>query len=227
MTDGNYTHYVLLVDRTGSMQAIRAETENGIRHYVAEQQKLPGRATLSLYQFDAWHKQNETGQPYGDMVTQVENVTDFTPVAEVPDYVLVPRGNTPLLDAFGYTVTETGEKLAALPEHQRPSKVYFTIATDGQENWSREWTKERVKALTEQQQRDYGWQFTYIGANQDAFAEARGMGIPLAAAMDYSATPGGTASAWASASSATVRSRKTDAPIAYTGAERKAAREEK
>lgn len=211
MTDRDYTHYVILVDRTGSMVTIKTETESGIREYVKEQQALPGKATLSLYQFDAWHdRANEarTGRHAGSMTTQVEKIADFAHISGVPDYTLVPRGNTPLLDAVGMTVTETGEKLAALPEDRRPGVVIFVIATDGEENWSTEWTRERVKALIEQQERDYGWKFTYLGANVDAFAEAGAIGIAASSSLGYRASSGGTQSAWGSASrwSASTRS---------------------
>jgi hypothetical protein len=104
----------------------------------------------------------------------------------VPHCHLEPRGNTALLDAVGRAIVETGERLRALPENERPGLVVFVIVTDGQENSSREYTKARVKEMIEHQQNVYKWQFTYLGANQDAFAEAGGMGIRLAGAAHYS-----------------------------------------
>lgn len=207
MTDSTYTHYVILVDRTGSMWNIKYDTEGGIRQYVAEQKKLPGKATLSLYQFDAWHPE-QPGTGWGgeaQFTAHVDKIADFASLGQVPEYTLVPRGNTPLLHAVGTAVTETGERLAALPEDQRPGVVIFVIATDGEENWSHrlsppsQWTKESVKGLITQQQEQYGWKFTYIGANVDAFREAGDMGIAAAAALGFRASHSGTQSAWGSA----------------------------
>lgn len=218
MTDPTYTHYVLLIDRTGSMSAIRAETEQGIRHFVDEQRKLTPegeRATLSLYEFDAWQDPGDSA-----MVTKVGTVEDFTSLNGVKDYYLSPRGYTPLLDAVGITMTQTGEKLAAMAEDQRPGKVYFVIATDGGENWSREWTRQRVRDLITQQQEQYGWQIVYIGANQDAFAEAGGIGIHAQGTMNYAATRSGAQSAWSTTSSAVARSRAGGQSVSYTADER-------
>lgn len=52
MTDPGYTHYIVIVDRSGSMTRIKADTEGGVRQFAAGQEKVPGRKTLSLYQFD-------------------------------------------------------------------------------------------------------------------------------------------------------------------------------
>jgi hypothetical protein len=229
MTDATYTHYVILVDRTGSMEIIAKETEAGIAEYVREQAKLEGRATLTLYEFDSWHDQPLGGHAKwdGNIHLQVNTVCDFADISEVPAYHLVPRGMTPLLDAVGMTVTETGEKLAALPESKRPGMVIFVIVTDGQENDSKEWTSERVRSLTQQQERDYGWRFTYLGANQDAFAQAGDIGIAAAAAVNYNASHAGTQNAWGAAGKFSARTR-TAGPggqSAYTQAERDAAEE--
>lgn len=231
MTDSNYTHYVLLVDRTGSMESIAKETETGIAEYVREQAKLEGRATLTLYEFDSWHgdlAQGRHQQWDGSQHLMVNTVCDFAPIGEVPAYHLVPRGMTPLLDAVGMTVTETGERLAARPEAERPGLVIFVIVTDGGENASREWTRERVRNLISQQERDYGWRFTYLGANQDAFTEAGAMGIPVAATVNYAASHAGTQNAWGAGAKWSARTRQAGPggqSVSYTQAERDSAEE--
>ena len=57
---------------------------------------------------------------------------------------------------------------------------------DGLENASVEFSREQVREMIERQQTHYDWQFTYLGANQDAFAEAGGMGIHADGVADYS-----------------------------------------
>lgn len=189
MTDPSYRHYVIIIDRSGSMYSIREDAEGGVARFIEDQKALGGKATLSLYEFDDRHTA----------------VHSFTPLDRVRKYVLVPRGSTALLDACGFAITQEGEKLAAMPAGERPGKVIVLIATDGGENCSREYSKEQVAKLTTTQNKVYGWQFLYVGANQDAFAEAGGMGIGGQAAMSYAATPAGTRSAYDSSSAAATR----------------------
>lgn len=231
MTDSSYTHYAILVDRSGSMGSIAKETETGIAEYIREQARLDGKATISLYEFDAWQPQpGRHAAQDGRLATQVNAVYNFAPIGiMLPPYRLVPRGFTPLLDAVGLTVTETGEKLAALPGDERPGLVIFVIVTDGGENYSQEWTRERVKSLTQQQERDYGWRFTYLGANQDAFSEAAAMGMNVNSAMNYAASSSGTRNAWGSAGKWSARTRHAGPggqSVSYSSAEREASAEE-
>lgn len=159
------TDITVVMDRSGSMVSCQQDMEGGLNTFIEEQKKQPGAALFTLVQFD----------------TTYEFVHKGMPIRDVPKCRLVPRGGTALLDAIGQAVQETGERLNAIPEDQRPGLVVFVIITDGQENSSREWTLEKVKSLITQQQDAYKWQFTFLGANQDAFAAAGGMGIPSAA----------------------------------------------
>ena len=210
MTNSNYTHYVLIIDRSGSMSSIRAVTENGIRSFIEEQQAVGGHATLSLYQFDHEH----------------ETVHSFAQLANVPAYFLLPRGSTALLDAIGFAFTKEGEKLAHMSEYVRPGKVVVVIATDGGENSSSEYKRSQIKDMITTQQDAYGWQVTYIGANQDSFAEAGDIGIVGAATMDYAATTRGTQSAWRGVSTASAGfASGQSATVCYTDDQRDAARD--
>jgi hypothetical protein len=107
------------------------------------------------------------------------------PVADIGPLVLQPRGNTALLDSMARLILESGRRLAKLPEEQRPGTVIVAIMTDGLENSSREWTHGAVKQLVERQTTDYGWQFLYMGADQDAIEVGSQMGIPAAQSVTY------------------------------------------
>jgi len=155
------TDVVLVVDRSGSMSICREEAENGINHFIEEQKKAPGECLFSLVQFD----------------TEYEFVHRGIPIKDVPKYTLSPRGMTALLDAVGKAINETGERLSKMEEPSRPGLVIFVIVTDGQENSSHEFKKDQIKEMIEFQQNTYQWKFTFLGANQDAFAEAGGLGI--------------------------------------------------
>lgn len=168
----------LVVDRSGSMQSIREDAEGGINAFIQEQAKQPGEALLTLVQFD----------------TEYEFVHRATPISRVPPYKLVPRGSTALLDAVGRAINETGERLVKMPEGDRPGLVVFVITTDGQENSSKEFSKVQIKEMIERQQSKYNWHFTFLAANQDAFAEAGGLGINAAGAANFA--PDKVQAAW-------------------------------
>jgi uncharacterized protein YegL len=165
------TDITLVIDRSGSMESIREDAEGGVNAFIREQAKQPGEALLTLVQFD----------------TEYDFIHKGVPVKQVPAYELVPRGSTALLDAVGRAINETGERLAKMAEPDRPGLVIFVIVTDGQENSSHEFSKARIKEKIEQQQAKYHWQFTFLGANQDAFAEAGGMGIHASGVANYAA----------------------------------------
>ena len=170
MTDSNLTHLYFLLDRSGSMVSLREDTIGGFDTFIAEQRTAPGRCRVTLAQFD-----NEYDEVYADR-----------DIATVPSLVLVPRGSTALLDALGRLVVTAGERLAALPEQDRPGSVIVGVMTDGYENASRDWTHGRIKALIEQQSTGYGWQFLYLGADQDAIEEGAKMGFAAGKSMTYS-----------------------------------------
>ena len=84
------------------------------------------------------------------------------------------------MDAVGKTIVSVGEKLAALPESERPIKVIMMIQTDGYENASKEFSSETLKALITKQTNDYNWQFMFLGADLMAVNAAQSWGIHAA-----------------------------------------------
>ena len=163
------TDITLVIDRSGSMEEIRTDAEGGVNAFIREQAQQPGEALLTLVQFDDEH----------------EFVHRGIPIKQTPAYTLVPRGSTALLDAVGRAINETGDRLAKMPEQHRPGLVIFVIVTDGLENSSREFSKARVKEMIQRQQSQYNWHFTFLGADQDAFAEAGGMGIAAGGTANF------------------------------------------
>ncbi len=169
MTNPNLTHLYFLLDRSGSMQSIKDDTEGGFNAFIEEQRKQPGDCRVTLAQFD-----DQYDEVYRDL-----------PLADVPPLQLQPRGSTALLDSIGRLVGEAGARLAALPEDQRPGIVVVGIMTDGHENASRELTHPQVKQLIERQSTDYSWQFLYLGADQDAIEVGSSIGVSAAHSMTY------------------------------------------
>lgn len=169
------THISVLLDRSGSMEAVKDETISGFNHFLKEQKAVGANAWFTLVQFDS---------------ESTDVVHEAKPVRDVPNLngdTYQPRGSTPLLDALGQTIDSTGRSLAAIPETNRPDKVVFVVITDGQENASHKFTKSKVKEMINHQMEKYNWQFIYLGANQDAFAEAGAVGIAMGTAANFDA----------------------------------------
>ncbi len=214
MTRSTLTHLYFLLDRSGSMQSIKTDTEGGFAAFVEEQRTTTGECRVTLAQFD----------------DRYEVVLSDVPVADVGPLVLQPRGSTALLDAIGRLVTDAGASLEALPEAKRPGTVVVAIMTDGLENASREWTHPAIKALVEQQTNAYGWQFLYMGADQDAVEVGHSLGVHADHAVTYGR---GNVAAVMTATSAKLtglRQARSVNPAAmmrsYTQAEREAAAED-
>ena len=165
----NLTEIVLVVDRSGSMAAIQSDAEGGVNTFIAEQKKQEGEANLTLVEFDDQYKFVHLG----------------IPVQEAREYKLVPRGSTALLDAVGNAINQTVERLRVVEEEHQPACVIFVICTDGHENSSKEFKKAQIKALIERQKKEHNWQFTFLGADADAFGDARSMGINIHCTAQY------------------------------------------
>lgn len=159
----------LVVDRSGSMESIREDAQGGINAFIRDQSESDGEALVTLVQFD----------------TQYEFVHRGVPVQDVPEFKLVPRGGTALLDAVGRAINETGNRLDKMAESDRPGLVIFVVMTDGQENSSCEFKLADIRKMIQHQQDAYSWQFTFLGADQDAFAEAQAMGMAAGGHGNY------------------------------------------
>lgn len=201
-----YTHVLVIVDRSGSMSVIKEDTQGGLNTYVADQAAQPGECRITLVEFD----------------TKIDTVHQDVAAADMPSYVLHPRGGTALYDAIGQSCSELGAALAAKPEEERPAHVVVVILTDGHENSSREYTLPVVKEMVERQTAEWNWEFTFLGANQDAVLTGQGLGIAFERSLTYAATPDGVANTFAVASASTSMLR-SGGGFHYSQADRDAA----
>ena len=78
-------------------------------------------------------------------------------------------------DAIGRTIDNIGGRLDK--SAAKPDKVIVVVLTDGQENASREYTRERVAEMIKHQQEKYAWEFVFLAANQDAFEAGAALNI--------------------------------------------------
>ena len=162
MSNQNHTHITVILDRSGSMESIRDATIAGFNAFLEAQRSVPGKATLSLVQFDSQDA--------------YEVVHRFRSIQEVPDLTrdtFVPRDGTPLLDALGRGINDLEQRLSALADVDRPARAIIAIITDGAENASREFTKAMIVDRIAAKRKD-GWQFVFLSADLEAINEAVG-----------------------------------------------------
>lgn len=194
------TELVFILDRSGSMAGLEADTIGGFNSMIAKQRLTPGEAVVSTVLFD-----HET-QVIHDRVP-LEQVRDLTR----NDYYV--RGCTALLDAVGGAIHHIGNVHKYARKEDVPGKTLFIITTDGMENASKRYDYRKVKEMIERQKSKYGWEFLFLGANIDAAKEAARFGISADRAANYHADHKGTAVIY-EAVNAAVCSVRASRPLA-------------
>jgi len=158
-----------VLDESGSMGRIAQAARDGFNEYLEEQVAHGGQTWWTLTTF-ANHPRTRFAVIPG---------AEVRPLGD--DYS--PHGMTALYDAVGRSVTKTRAYLETLGD-DRPSDVIVVILTDGMENVSRRWTARQVFDLITEAE-DSGWQFVFLGANQDSWSVAQNMGIRKGAVVDW------------------------------------------
>lgn len=210
----NKTDITVILDRSGSMNRVKADTIGGFNNFVETQRKVKGQASLSLIQFD-------------DQYEVLYINKDIALADKLTDETFLPRGMTALLDAVGITINSAGQRFAALPTEERPDKVLFVILTDGFENASKEYKSSKINEMITHQRGKYKWEFMFIGANQDAVLSAQEIGIPASAALTYAGNAKGTEILYSRVASkiASYRQSENAAALQFTDEDRKEQKE--
>jgi hypothetical protein len=167
MTENTSTHLIVIVDRSGSMSSIRNDMIGGLETFLDAQRAIPGALTVDWVQFDN----------VAEFVHRGANVADVTVTLE-------PRGGTALYDAIGLALNDFTARYDAMAVEARPANVQVVIVTDGAENSSTEYSTETVRGLIVTNTAR-GFEFVYLGANQDAVLVAREMGIRADSSMTF------------------------------------------
>lgn len=165
---------VVITDRSGSTESIKNDIIGGFNSFIAEQQKVPGEANVTVVLFDG----------------QYELLQDRVPLAQavlMDNSNFQPRGSTSLHDAIGVTIN----RFKQLHSQGEATKAIFAIMTDGEENSSREFTGPQVKALVTEVQEKFGWEVLFLAANQDASLAGGTLGVKGASTMSFAANAAG------------------------------------
>ena len=159
------TELYFVLDRSGSMSDLVRSTIDGFNEMLGRQRRdAAGELVVSTVLFD-------------DDATVLHShvpVADVRPLTE-REYTI--GGCTALLDALGGAIEHAVRHQRRAQPDRRAQNVVFVVITDGYENASRRYTRERVRGLVKRETAEYGWEFLYLGANIDSFAAAGSIGI--------------------------------------------------
>ena len=193
-------HFVL--DRSGSMWEVMLDTIGGFNAFLEGQQAdQNGKCFMNLYQFDHEYQIVYQNVP----IKEVELLNKET---------FVPRGQTSLLDAIGRTIS------CVKLEGEDDIKNIVVILTDGHENSSQEFDYKTISKMIEEKEKA-GWEFVFLGANQDAIKTAGGLGIKKNSAMTYAQTPQNMRACFNGLSNAISRTRSGEnSNVIFTPKER-------
>lgn len=197
----NKTSINVILDSSGSMQSLLNDTLGGFNKFLSDQRDIEGEVVFTLCTFSNDHRLVHDCVP----LASVENLTGAT---------YTPGGGTALLDAMGATIESVSKKIAAMQEADRPAKIIFLVMTDGEENQSKVWTREKLKALVQEQEKN-GVQFVFLGANIDAFQQASSFGMGTQNSINYKSTSRGTSQLYSSIS-ASIGNYRTNNSVGAT-----------
>lgn len=173
------TELVFIIDKSGSMSGLEADTIGGFNSLIEKQKKEDGKCFVSTVLFSS------ESQVIHDRV-DIDSVKPMTG----KDYV--PSGCTALIDAIGGAVHHISNIHKYARPEDVPENTVFVITTDGMENASHIYTSGKVKEMIEHQKKEYGWEFIFVGANIDSVDTAEKFGIDEDRAVNYISDSKGT-----------------------------------
>ncbi|NBJ16961.1 MAG: VWA domain-containing protein [Dehalobacter sp. 4CP] len=168
------TELVFILDKSGSMGGLESDTIGGYNSMLEKQKSVDGECHITTVLFDNNYE-------------LLHDRIDIKAVSSITKKEYAVGGSTALLDAIGRTIHKIGNAQKHTADDYRAEKVMFIIITDGEENSSREYSADKVKAQIERQKKNYGWEFIFLGANIDAVETAGRFGIPADRAQNYHA----------------------------------------
>lgn len=176
----NYnTELVFILDKSGSMGGLEADTIGGYNAMLEKQKAFGGSCRITTLLFD-----NDT-----ELLHDRLDIAAVGPLTE-KDYWA--GGSTALLDAIGEAMKKIIHVQRSTAKDYRAEKVLFFILTDGQENSSRFYSFPQIHKMITEQKKKYGWEFFFLGTNIDAVETASSCGIDADRAQNYYGDAEGT-----------------------------------
>jgi Mg-chelatase subunit ChlD len=189
--------FYVLLDRSGSMESMRADVIGGFNNLLAEQQADGDDARMTLVQFDSEDPQH--------VLTDAMAIRRVRPLSQ---RTFQPRGGTPLLDATGDLITRASVREAQRRTLGRRREVItFVTITDGEENQSNRFARRDIVRLVKDKEAA-GWSFVFLGAGLDAYGEAGSIGYDPRSVQAFAPDGVGASAAFQSLSDAMVTNRR-------------------
>jgi len=173
------TELVFILDKSGSMHGLEADTIGGFNSFIEKQKDVDGECLVSTVLF------SDRSQVLHDRA-RLETIAELTK----NDYRV--GGCTALFDAIGDAVHHIETVHRYIRDEDVPESTVFVIITDGMENASRRWKSAEVKRLIESKREKNKWEFLFLGANIDSAETAESIGIARNRAVDYECDAAGT-----------------------------------
>ena len=187
----------MILDRSGSMSGLEADTIGGFNSMIEKQKKEEGEVYVSTILFD----------DRSDVIYDRVDIRKIEPMTDRQYYV---RGCTALLDAVGGAIKHISTVHKYAREEDVPEKTIFVITTDGMENASRTYDYDKVRRMIERRKEEFNWEFIFLGANIDAAKEAARFGISASRAARYENDSHGTRLNYSVVSDALCKMRKAE-----------------
>jgi Mg-chelatase subunit ChlD len=165
---------VCIIDKSGSMYPLVADTVGGYNQFLESQKQLEGETRVTTVLFNHEH------YTLYDHVL-IEN-------ARLNQDLYQTSGSTAMLDAVGTTITQTYQRIMSSPEYERPSQVIVVIITDGLENASHKYNYPEIRKLISRMKEEQKWNFVFLGANIDVESERSKMGFAQEEAQVFHST---------------------------------------
>lgn len=159
----NFIHVCFVVDSSGSMTSSIDDVKGGFKRIIEEQKaNTKGECAVSYFDFNS-------------TVTEVYRGKDVKEINSELNYT--PFGMTALMDGVGIAIDTIGKWLNSMPEDEKPEQNMIVIITDGGENFSKEYSANRVREMIKHQQDKYSWNFVFLGADLNNVKDAIDLGI--------------------------------------------------
>jgi len=179
------TEIICVIDKSGSMNSIKSDAIGGFNQFLKEQKEITDDTNITLNLFDSNFKPVYSSMPINESY-------------ELNDDNYKPSSMTALYDAIGLSIDESKERFES--DSNKPDRVLMVILTDGEENRSTEYTKERVFEMIDDCSKN-DWEFIFLAANQDAMKTASSLNIKKGNSMNFSASSDGMKTMYSQVSS--------------------------